>query len=159
MLAASSMSNNEDGSQNKQPPDEGELHFSNPGLLEHNQTLVVNLALRTAILFCHHPASAIRLVKQQKLTPHGIRALVPLLRAYPHYCPYEVLLASLFPLSLEEGHKPRDDAWEKKIRALRRAIGSLQEGLRPFGLKVSSVLGSGYVLSRSNPVGITKKND
>ena len=152
------MSKNGDGSQNKQQSDEGELHFSIPGLLEHDQTLVVNLALRTAILFCHQPASEIRLVKQQKFTPHGIRALLPLLQAYPHYCPYEVMLASLFPLPLEEGHKHRDDAGEKKIRALRRAIGSIQEGLRPFGLKVSSVLGSGYVLSRVNSIGVTDQN-
>lgn len=153
------MNKRQDGSEDQQTSDEGELHFSLPGFIEQDQTLVVNVTLRTAILFCHHPGSQIRLVTQQKLTPHGIRALVPLLQAYPHYCPYDVLLASLFPLPLQEGDQYQDDAWEKKIRALRRAIGSLQEGLRVFGLKVSSVLGSGYMLSRSHSVGVTEKND
>jgi hypothetical protein len=85
--------------------------------------------------------------------------VVPLLQTSPHYCSYEVLLASLFPLPLQERHQHQDEAREKKMRALRRAIGSLQEGLRAFDLKVSSVLGSGYVLSRLHSVGDTEKND
>jgi hypothetical protein len=47
-----------------------------------------------------------------------MRVLVPLLRAYPHYCPYEVLAASLFSLSLAQARHQLWDSWEVAIKDL-----------------------------------------
>ncbi len=141
------MSNDDDGSQSKRETDEGLLYFSLPGLLKNNQTLVVNPAMRIAILLCNDADGGVRLVMHQQFSPNGMRMLVPLLQAYPEYCPYDVLLVSLFPLPLEAGRTLLEEAWEATIRPVRRAMSSILPGLRPFGLSVSSVRGLGYLLT------------
>ena len=141
------MSKDDDGSESQRDSDEGLLHFSLPGLLGDKQTLVVHPAMRTVILFWNDADGGVRLLTQQVFSPNGMRVLVPLLQAYPDYCPYDVLLVSLFPLSLEEGRKHLQDAWEATIRPVRRAMSSILAPLRPFGLGVSSVRGLGYLLT------------
>jgi hypothetical protein len=141
------MSNDDDGSQSLREADEGLLYFSLPGLLEDHQTLVVNPAMRTATLLWNDADGGAPILRQQQFSPNGMRVLVPLLQAYPEYCPYEMLLASLFPLSLEAGRTLLEEAWEETIRPVRRAMSSLLPGLRPFGLSVSSVRGLGYLLT------------
>ena len=85
---------------------------------------------------------------QQQFTPNGMRVLLPLLQAYPSFCSYDVLLASLFPLSRAEGHGLLHTSWEPSIRPLRRAIGSMLPGLSACGITVYSLRGLGYQLSR-----------
>ena len=135
------------------PQDRGEqneelLHLTLNGLLPDDKTLVLNLATRTGTLFSHGAGSGARIVTQQQFSPNGMRVLVPLLQAYPLYCPYEVLLASLFPLSLEACQQQLQEAWEMAIRPVRRAIGSIMAGLRSFGLTVHSLRRTGYLLKR-----------
>ncbi len=139
------MNKDEQGSQRKGEHDEGLLHFSLPGLLPDDSTLMVNPAKRTVILLYNEAGGRARVVTQQ-FSPNGMRILVPLLQAYPDYCPYDVLLTSLFPLSLEEGRKHLQEGWAATIRPVRRAIGSVMAGLGVFGLKAYSVRGLGYVL-------------
>ncbi len=139
------MNKGDSGLERKGEHDEGLLHFSLPGLLPDDRTLVVNPTKRTVILFSNEAAGRARVVTQQ-FSPNGIRILVPLLQAYPDHCPYDVLLASLFPLSLEEGRKHPQEAWAATIRPIRRAIGSIMAGLAAFGLKAYSVRGLGYIL-------------
>ena len=139
------MNNGDSGSERKGEQDEGLLHFSFPGLLPDDSTLMVNSAKRTVILLYNEARGRARVVTQQ-FSPNGMRILVPLLQAYPDYCPYDVLLSSLFPLSLEEGRKHLQEAWAATIRPVRRAIGSIMAGLAAFGLKVHSIRGLGYIL-------------
>ena len=122
------------------------LHLTLNGLLPDDQTLVLNPVTRTATLFRNDGSGNARIVTQQQFSPNGMRLLIPLLQAYPHYCPYEVLLASLFPLSLEECRKQFQEAWERSVRPIRRAIGSIMAGLHSFGLTVHSLRGVGYLL-------------
>jgi hypothetical protein len=72
--------------------------------------------------------------------------LVPLLQAYPHYCPYEVLHASLSSLSLDEARQQLHDIRHIAIRPVRRAINSLIAGLRALGLQVHSIRNAGYLV-------------
>ncbi len=122
------------------------LHLTLEGLLPANQTLAVNPAMRAATLISQTPEGEAQIVAQQHFSPNGMRILVPLLQAYPHYCPYEVLLASLFSLSLEEARRQLRDIWEIAIRSVRRAVGSLIAQLRALGLQVRSIRGAGYLV-------------
>ena len=74
------------------------LRLTLDGLFPANQTLVVNPSIRTATLFSLTPEGENQILAQQHFSPNGMRVLVPLLQSYPHYCPYEVLLASLSSL-------------------------------------------------------------
>jgi len=139
------MNRGDSGVESKGEQDEGLLYFSFPGLLPDDSTLMVNPAKRTVILLRNEASGRARVVTQQ-FSPNGMRLLVPLFQAYPDYCPYDVLLSSLFPLSLEEGRKHLQEAWATTIRPVRRAIGSSMAGLAAFGLKVHSIRGLGYIL-------------
>src|SRR5437588_6356658 len=68
------------------------LHFSLQGVLPSGHLLAVNPLLGTLSYIVnedHHP----RLVMQQQFTAGEMSVLMPLLEAYPYYCPYETLLA------------------------------------------------------------------
>lgn len=82
----------------------------------------------------------------QQFSPNGMRVLVPLLQAYPNYCPYEALLVALFSLTLDEARQQLREIREIVLRSVRRAIGSLASGLRAFGLRVRSVRDTGYLV-------------
>ncbi len=125
---------------------EGLLDLTLEGLFPANQTLVVNPAKRTATLLSHTPGRKPEIVAQHHFSPNGMRVLVPLLQAYPHYCPYDVLLASLGSMSLEDARRQMQDMWEIAIRLVRRAITGLKGGLRDFGLQVRSIWSAGYLV-------------
>ncbi len=123
------------------------LHLTLEGLLPANRTLVVNPSMRAATLISQTPEGEAQIVAQQHFSPNGMRILVPLLQAYPHYCPYEVLLASLFSLSLEEARRQLQDMRDIAIRPVRRAINNLTAGLRALGLQVRSLHSAGYLVA------------
>jgi len=129
-----------------QDPQEALLHLPLKGLLPANQTLVLNLPMRTAILLASSSEGEAQVLTQQHFTPNGMRVLFPLLRAYPRYCSYEDLIASLFSLSLSQARKLLHDSWEIAMRPVRRAISGIMNGLRALGLSVRSLRGAGYVL-------------
>src|SRR5690349_17200180 len=70
------------------------MHFSLQGLLPSGQTLAWNSTLGT---LAHLALKQDRphLLMEQQFTMSERCVLLPLLEAYPYYCPYEVLLASL----------------------------------------------------------------
>jgi hypothetical protein len=122
------------------------LHLTLDGLLPPNQILVVNPSIRAATLISLTPNGEKHVIAQEHFSPYGMLVLVPLLQAYPHYCPYEVLHASLSSLSLDEAHKQLQDMREIAIRPVRRAINSLIVGLRALGLQVHSIRSEGYLI-------------
>src|SRR5947199_10810119 len=69
-----------------QDPQEGLLTFPLEGLLPANQTLVLNLSMRSATLLSTPPDGEAQMLSQQRFTPNGMRVLLPLLEAYPRYC-------------------------------------------------------------------------
>jgi hypothetical protein len=140
------MSNSAHEAQDDDGRQEGLLDMTLEGLFPANQTLMVNPAKRTVILLSHTPGRKPQIVAQHQFSPNGMRVLVPLLQAYPHYCPYDVLLASLGSMSLDEARRQMQDFWEIAIRPVRRAINSLKGGLRDFGLQVRSIWSAGYLV-------------
>jgi len=122
------------------------LHLTLDGLLPANQILAVNPSMRTATLLTSTPDEEAHILAQQHFSPNGMRVLVPLLQAYPHYCPYEVLLASLFSYTPDEARVQLQGHWDSTIRPVRRAMNSLVPGLRAFGLQVRSIRSGGYLI-------------
>ncbi len=128
------------------PNGEGLLRLTLAGLLATNQTLVVNPSMRAVTLILSSPDGEAQIIAQQQFSPNGMRVLIPLLQAYPHYCPYDVLLANLCSLSLDEARRQLLDMWVIAIRQVRRAINSLKAGLRALGLQVRTILSAGYLV-------------
>ena len=128
--------------------EEESIHLALPGLLRENQNLVLNPAIRTALLFYNEPNGEARVVTEHQFSPSGMCVLIPLLQAYPNYCPYEVLLAHLYPISVEAGRTQLQEARETTIRPVRRAIGTIMDGLHQFGLRACSIRSLGDVLQR-----------
>jgi hypothetical protein len=122
------------------------LHLPLAGLLPADQKLVINAPIRTATLFSFISEGEAQIVAQQQFSPNGMRVLVPLLAAYPNYCPYETLLVALFSLTLDEARQQLHEIRGIVLRSIRRAIGSLATGLRAFGLRVRSVRSTGYLV-------------
>ena len=135
-------------STNKGMPEEESIHLTLPGLLPENHILVLNPEERIVVLLHNKPDGETRSVGEHTFPPSAMRLLITLLQAYPNYCPYEVLLAQLYPISVEEGRKQLQKAREPTMRPLRRAIGSITAALQPFGLRVGSLHGVGFVLRR-----------
>ena len=123
------------------------LHLSLDGLLAADQTLVLNRAMRTVSLLTSTAEGEAQVLSQQRFTPNGMRVLLPLLRAYPGHCPYEVLMASLFSISPDQARQQLEDSWEVAMRPVRRAIASLTDGLRALGIHVRALHRTGYVLT------------
>jgi len=152
---------------------EGELSlFFLDDLLPVGQALSVNTDCLVVSLVSPNLTSGNPSLLQRQLTEPQMRLLLPLLQS-PHYCPHEVLYASLYcsyrgllaglfssqstageellatvqkaALLLE--HAQEQGTWRKELKQLYNVLSELRPKLRPFGLGISiSTVGSGYVL-------------
>jgi hypothetical protein len=131
------------------------LHFSLQGLLPVGHTLALNTSLGTlALLACKQDRPL--MLKEQQFTTSEICVLMPLLEAYPYYCPYEVLLASFNSGRLTEAAIERSrvrlleaqDAgvWDQEMRPVRNVLSRTRLKTRTFGIEISSILETGYIL-------------
>jgi hypothetical protein len=128
--------------------EDGAILLTLPDLLPHHHTLYLNPSLRTVILHNDAPDAVKPVVMVHQFPPNAMRILITLLQAYPRYCPYEVLLAQLYPISVAEGRRQLQESRETTMRPLRRAMSTIKAGLQPFGLGVRSVHGVGFVIER-----------
>lgn len=132
------------------------LHFAPPGLLAPEQALAFNTTLGTLSLLGWMNDRP-RLIIEEQFTPREISVLVPLLRAYPSYCPYELILASYEAGRLTEEtisryrtrllealQQPGD--WDEMMRPVRGVLSRTRLKLRSFGLVIASVSETGYML-------------
>ncbi len=129
-------------------------HLSLPGLLPADLRLAFNLETRTLSLLTDGPT----LMMEQQLSGNELHLLVPLLESYPHYCPYEVLLAYISSNVVTEAsiaycRQRLQEAlsrgtWQQELRPLRRALSSLRSKLEHFDLGISTVRESGCSLIR-----------
>jgi hypothetical protein len=81
---------------------------------------------------------------------------MPLLEAYPYYCPYEVLLASFSMGKLTDPNIARckkrlEEAqeagvWELEMRPVRNVLSRTRMKTRAFGIDILSILETGYIL-------------
>src|SRR5260370_39805493 len=87
------------------------MHFALDGLLPDGHMLALNLSLGTLSLIANSPTHLYPdLLAEQQFTTTELCVLLPLLKAYPHYCPYEVLLASFNHGNVNEASVDR--SWE-----------------------------------------------
>lgn len=120
-------------------------HLSLPGLLRPGQTLVLNLGTRTLSMLTDGPT----LIMEQQFSVNELRMIVPLLELYPHYCPYEVLLAHISSHVVTEASTTHcrqrlqealsRGTWQQELRPIRRALSSLRNKLKHFDLGISNV--------------------
>jgi hypothetical protein len=120
-------------------------HLSLPGLLPPVRTLVLNLGTRTLALLTDGPT----LMMEQRFSLNELRVMVPLLESYPHYCPYEILLAHISANVVTEAsiaycrHRLQEalsrGTRQQELRPLQRALSSLRNKLEHFELGISNV--------------------
>ena len=139
------------------PTDETIIHFEMPGLLPEDQTLALNTKLGTLALLTNNPTTSHpTLLAEQQFSSSEMSVLIPLLQSHPHYCPYEVLLASFncgnttdasierFRLRLQEAQFA--GVWDYEMRPVRNILSRTRFKLRDFGIEISSILETGYIL-------------
>jgi hypothetical protein len=120
-------------------------YFSLPGLLPGDQLLALNLETRTLSLLSHGPV----LIMEQQFSVNEMRVISPILEAFPHYSPYEVLLAHLsseivsatsiarWRQRLQEAQ--RQGSWRHELCPLRRALSSLRNKPHYFDLEITNI--------------------
>src|SRR5579863_5137671 len=125
------------------------LHFSLQGLLPADHILALNTTIGT---LSHLASSQDRpqMIMQQQFTSSEINLLMPLLEAYPYYCPYEVLLASFSMSKLTDANIARckkrlEEAqeagvWELEMRPVRNVLSRTRMKTRAFGIDILSIL-------------------
>ncbi|HZU00424.1 MAG TPA: hypothetical protein VFA10_12210 [Ktedonobacteraceae bacterium] len=131
------------------------LHFSLQGVLPSGHLLAVNPLLGTLSYIVnedHHP----RLIMQQQFTAGEMSVLMPLLEAYPYYCPYDTLLASFQYGNVTEATVERcrehlqeaqeEGIWDQEMRPMRNVLSRARLKLRTFGIEVSTIVETGYIL-------------
>ena len=144
----------------KKESEESIVYFSLPNLVQGSHRLIVHKEKRTLSLISHDDDGP-NLVQQERLSDNELQVIVPILRRFPHYCPYEVLLASIFSrttiestvtnwrLRLLEAHD--NGTWKQEIRPLRRALSSLRPKLYSFGLEISTIREKGCSITSTVP--------
>lgn len=130
------------------------LHFTLHGLLPEGQTLALHAEVRALSLLCDGP----ELLEQQQFSDSEFRVLKAVLEAFPYYCPYEALLASVTAhavnvSTITQSRKRLQAAqshgeWRQELRPIRRALSSLRNKLHVFHLEISIVREGGCNLTR-----------
>ena len=133
------------------------LHFSLQDALPAGHSLALNKAFGTLSYLVCEDSSTPRLVRQEQFTHTEMSVLLPLLELFPYYCPYEVLYASFYGdgkvddastadarRHLEEAQE--DGVWDQEMRAVRCALSRARLKVRSFGIDISSILATGYIL-------------
>ncbi len=140
-----------------QPTDEEILHFSLDDLLPEGHMLALNLPLGTLSLIANSRDNSYPyLLAEQQFTTSELCVLIPLLRSYPYYCPYEVLLASfnngnVNETTIERSRKRLYEAqlegiWDQEMRPVRNVLSRARLKMRAFRIEISSILETGYIL-------------
>lgn len=141
--------------QKREQDEEKMLYFPLDGMLPAGDTLVLNTALST-LSYLSRGIDYPRLEKQQQFTSSELSLLRPLLELFPHYCPYEVMFASFYNGTINEVtvehcrqllyEALEDGAWDQQLRPIRNVLSRTRLKLRPFGIDISSILETGYIL-------------
>jgi len=131
------------------------VHFSLQGLLPSDHILALNTTLGTLSQLAS-TADGPRLIAEQQFTNSELCVLKPLLESHPHFCPYEVLLASFNSTNVTEStiarcrqrlHEAQNmGMWDQEMRPVRNVLSPSRLKMRDFELDIFSILETGYVL-------------
>jgi len=129
--------------------------FALQGLLPPGHVLMANTR---AYFFDHFILSELSdepygLIAQQIFTEQEFYALVALMEAYPHYCPYEHLLSALSDRTVDQARAIIHEALEARnldraLNPLRNLLARCRPRLHDFGIDIGSRRGLGYQLHR-----------
>jgi hypothetical protein len=138
------------------PHKEGETkisYFSLRGLLLPDCMLALSPKTRTLLLLADGP----RVLVEEQLSVNEYHVLLPILESFPHYCPYEILLAHISAsivtsISIARCRQRLHEAqtrgiWEQELRPIRRALSPLRNKLHNFDLEISNVRERGCSLT------------
>jgi hypothetical protein len=144
----------------KKEPEGSIVHYSLPNLVQGSHRLILHKERRTLSLICETDGGP-GLLQQEILSDNELQIIVPILNVFPHYCPYEVLLASIISRTtiqstitnwrlrlLEAHHK---GTWQQEIRPVRRTLSSLRRKLYSFGLEISTIREKGCSITSTVP--------
>lgn len=131
------------------------VHYSLKGLLPQGHMVALNMVLGTLSHLSHNSEGAWLLAEQQ-FTNSEICVLKPLLESYPHFCPYEVLLASFNSGQVTEQavdscrqrlqEAQEAGVWDQAMRPVRNVLSRTRLKMQAFGIDIYSILETGYVL-------------
>ncbi len=130
-------------------------HYKFDGLLQAHYHLALNK--KPGILSCFTDnGTEIRMVLQRQFSPGELSVLIPLLDAFPYYCPYETLYASFYngevtEKIIEQSRRrlfkaQENGTWEAEMRPVRNVLSRTRIKLRAFGINVTSIIETGCVL-------------
>ncbi len=142
-----------------QHTDEEILHYSLEELLPAGQTLALNVLLGTLSLIAYDIEMPYpRMMAEQQFTLSELSLLLPLLNSHPHYCPYEVLLASFNHRTVSDATIERcrrqlheaqlEGVWDQEMRPVRNVLSRTRLKMRTFGIEIASILETVYVFRR-----------
>jgi hypothetical protein len=91
------------------------------------------------------------ILEQQLLSPSEMYVIEALLRNYPEYCPYEVVLSAMTGKSIEQCREKvlwglEEGTVDVVMRPVRNLLGRCRMKLRPFGIEIKSIVHMGYLL-------------
>lgn len=140
--------------------EEAVIYFSLPNLVPGKHRLILHRQLRTLSLISEDEDGP-SLLQQGILTDNELQVIVPIFNAFPHYCPYEVLLANIISRATLQStvtncrrrllEAQRNGTWQQEIRPVRRTLSSLRRKLHPFGLEISTVREKGCSVTSTSP--------
>src|SRR6266567_2102941 len=138
-------------------PDEPELRYLPlAGLLPETHQLALQPDLGLVARLYADTEGVPRLQHVQWFTPIEMALVLALVEQYPHYCPYEVLLAHFTSTHVserviermrEQAYEARESGeWDVLMRPMRNVLSRVRLKLRPFGIEIVSLVEVGYAL-------------
>lgn len=120
--------------------------FSLCPLMPENSRLILNYDL--GIL---SELAGEEILGQQLLSPSEMYVIEALLKNYPEYCPYEVVLSAMTGKGIEQCREKvlwglEEGAVDVVMRPVRNLLGRCRMKLRPFGIEIKSMVHMGYLL-------------
>ena len=91
------------------------------------------------------------ILEQQLLSPSEMYVIDALLKNYPEYCPYEIVLSAMTGKSVDACREKvlwglEEGTVDVVMRPVRNLLGRCRMKLRPFGIEVKSLVHMGYLL-------------
>ena len=130
-------------------------HFRLQEALPEGDTLALNTAFGTLSYLTMQENRPV-LVNQQQFTDSELSILLPLLQAFPYYCPYEVLYTSFYDTEVTDEKVMRnrrklqramaEGTWDIEMRSVRSTLSRTRLKARTMGLDIASILETGYIL-------------
>ncbi len=138
-------------------PDDPEMRYLPlAGLLPEAHRLAIQRDLGLVARLYADAEGVPRLQHVQWFTPIEMALVLALLEQYPHYCPYEVLLAHFSSTRVserviermrEQAYEARESGeWDALMRPMRNVLSRVRLKLRPFGIAIVSLVEVGYAL-------------